>query len=86
MTDSEKLDLLLSEMHDMKSGMHDMKSGMHDMKSEIHDMKKDIYSLKYQLVRSTAELKTMDEAILNEVERVHGILDKHKADKSVHTA
>lgn len=72
MTDSEKLDLILSEMQDMKT--------------EIQDVKKDVHALKRQIMKSTAELKAMDEMILDEVERVHEILDKHKADKSVHTA
>ena len=31
-------------------------------------------------------MQAIDEAILDEVERVHEILDKHKADKTVHTA
>ena len=35
---------------------------------------------------STAELKAMDSMILDEVERVHEILDKHKADTRVHSA
>ena len=70
MTDSEKLDLILSEMQDMKT--------------EIQDVKKDVHALKRQIMKSTAELKAMDEMILDEVERVHGILDKHKEDKSVH--
>ena len=72
MTDSEKLDLILSEMLVMKT--------------EIQDVKKDVHALKRQIMKSTAELKAMDEMILDEVERVHGILDKHKEDKSVHTA
>jgi len=65
MTDSEKLDLILAEMQDIK---------------------KDVNTLKRQLMKSTAELKAMDELIFDEVERVHTILDKHKADKTVHTA
>lgn len=65
MTDSEKLDLILSEMQDVK---------------------KDISALKRQTIKSVAELKAMDELILDEVERVHSILDKHKANKSAHTA
>lgn len=65
MTDNEKLDLILSEMQDMK---------------------KDLNAVKRQIMKSTAELKAMDEMILDEVERVHKILNRHKEDKSVHTA
>lgn len=50
------------------------------------NVESDVSKLKRQLKTSTAELKAMDEMILDEVERVHGILDKHKEDKTVHTA
>ena len=75
MTDGEKLDLILSRLDKMDS-----------LESEIQDMKKDISAVKRQVMKSTAELKAMDEIILDEVERVHLILDKHKKDKSVPTA
>lgn len=39
MTDSEKLDLILSEMQGMKSEMQGMKSEMQDMKSEMQELK-----------------------------------------------
>ncbi len=35
MTDSEKLDLILSEMQDMKSEMQDMKSEMQEVKRRV---------------------------------------------------
>ena len=75
MTDSEKLDLVLSKLGKLDS-----------LEIEIQDIKKDVNSLKRQLMKSTAELKAMDEMIFDEVERVHSILDKHKENKSVHTA
>lgn len=82
MTDGEKLDLILSRLDKMDS----LESEIQDMKKEIQDMKKDISAVKRQVMKSTAELKAMDEIILDEVERVHLILDKHKKDKSMHTA
>lgn len=72
MTDTEKLDLILARLDWLGD--------------EIQDAKKDINALKRQAMKSTAELKAMDEMILDEVERVHGILERHKEDKSVHTA
>ncbi|MDE7434972.1 MAG: hypothetical protein K2N01_03990 [Lachnospiraceae bacterium] len=72
MTDSEKLDLLLEKVGSLED--------------KVVSVEKDISGLKRQLMKSTAELKAMDEMILDEVERVHTILDKHKADKAVHTA
>lgn len=72
MTDSEKLDLLLSKVDTLEN--------------EMQDIKKDVNGIKRQVMESTAELKAMDEMILDEVERVHNIIDKHKEDKTVHTA
>lgn len=53
---------------------------------KIEKIENDVNGLKRQIMKSTAELKAMDEMILDEVERVHGILDKHKADTTKHTA
>lgn len=53
---------------------------------KLDTLEKDVNALKRQVMKSTAELKAMDEMILDEVERVHTILDKHKDDKTVHTA
>lgn len=93
MTDSEKIDLILAEMLNMKSEMQgmksevlNMKSEVQDLNSEVQDIKKDIGALKRQIMKSTAELKAVDEMILDEVERVHGILEKHTLDTTVHTA
>ena len=72
MTDSEKLDLLLEKV----VGIDEKVAGL----------EKDLNAVKRQVMKSTAELKAMDEMIFDEVERVHRILDKHKADNSVHTA
>ena len=72
MTDSEKLDLILEKVTTLDE--------------KVTGLEKDLNSVKRQIMKSTAELKAMDEMILDEVERVHGILDKHKEDKSVHTA
>lgn len=82
MTDSEKIDLILSKLDKMDS----IESEIQGMKLEMQDMKKDLNAVKRQVIKSTAELKAMDEMVLDEVERVHLILDKHKKDKSVHTA
>lgn len=52
------------------------------MKEDLEMVKKDVKHLKKEAIK----MQAMDEAILDEVERVHGILDKHKEDKTVHTA
>lgn len=53
---------------------------------KLDSLEKDVNTLKRQLVNTTAELKAMDEMILDEVERVHAFLEKHKSNKGVHTA
>lgn len=71
MTDNEKLDLILEKLGTLEGEVTEINSQM---------------ATKRQLIESTAKLKAMDEMILDEVEKVHSILDKHKADKTVHTA
>ncbi len=52
------------------------------MKEKLETVERDVKHLKKEAIK----MQAMDEAILDVVERVHGILDKHKEDKSVHTA
>lgn len=49
------------------------------VKDELEIVQRDVKHLKKEAIKMHA----MDEAILDEVERVHGILDKHKEDKTV---
>lgn len=51
MTDSQKLDLLLSDMQGMKSDMQGMKSDMQGMKSEMQGMKDEIQKLDQKLTQ-----------------------------------
>lgn len=53
MTDSEKLDLILSEMRDMKSEMQGMKSEMQDMKSEMQDLNRRTTNIELHLENVT---------------------------------
>ncbi len=89
MTDSE---LLLAIYNDMKSMKKDvetlkedvgtLKEGLTVVQEEVETVKRDVKHLKKGVIK----LEAMDEAILDEVERVHEILDEHKSDKTVHTA
>lgn len=54
------------------------------MLEKISSIESDVKSLKRQQMKFVAELKAMDSLILDEVERVHEILDKHKEDKAAH--
>lgn len=49
MTDSEKLDIIVSEMRDMKEDMQGMKEDMQGMKEEVQDMKADIQDMKAEI-------------------------------------
>lgn len=49
MTDSEKMDLILSEMQSMKTDMLDMKADMQSMKTDMLGMKADIVNVKDRL-------------------------------------
>ena len=75
MTDSEKLDLLLEKVEGLDQKVKGLEKDMADVKRDIVDMKSDI-----------RQLHRDNKFIFDGVERVHGILDMHKSDRSVHTA
>ena len=56
------------------------------LEEKVEKIDYDVHNLKYQLIKYVADLKSTDEMILNEVERVHEILYKHQRDKAIHTA
>ena len=76
MTDSEKLDLILSEMQGMKVDMQNMNSRIDNVESQIKQTERVLKN----------EIRKECELVLDEIERVHTILDSHKADKSAHSA
>lgn len=76
MTDGEKLDLILSEIQDMKTNMQSMNSRIDNVESQIKQTERVLKN----------EIRKECELVLDEVERVHDILDKHKEDKAVHSA
>lgn len=83
MIDNELLQAM-SNLLDQK--LQPIKNEMQDINQKATDLEKDVNAVKRQIMKSTAELKAMDELILDEAERVHEILDKHKENKTVHTA
>ncbi|MDE6974698.1 MAG: hypothetical protein K2P38_16675 [Lachnospiraceae bacterium] len=96
MTDSKKLDLLLEKVTGIEKDVSELKKDMVEVKADIVELKKDVSELKKDVTVLKEEVKVMkgeiihlhrySDLILDEVERVHGILDMHKADKRVHTA
>ena len=86
MTDSEKLDLILSRLEKLEK----LETDITDMKSDMQGMNSRIDNLESQLKQTERVLKNEIRKecalVLDEVERVHSILDKHKADTKAHTA
>lgn len=82
MTDREVLDLVLDKVTGLESKVTGLEREVATIKEDVAIIKEDITEIKGQVV----ELRDMDKMILNEVERVHGILDIHKEDKTIHIA
>lgn len=76
MTEGDKFDMILSEIQGMKTDIQGINNRIDSLESQ---MKQTERVLKDEIRKECA-------IVLDEVERVHKILDKHKADKSVHTA
>lgn len=83
MTDSEKLDLLIVQMQAMNGRMGGLETQMDGLEKRMDGMELQIRSternLKNQIMKS-------ESLILDEVERVHVILDDHIHDTKKHTA
>jgi len=84
---------LKTDVANLKEDVSELKTDVSGLKEKVGGLETDVGSLKtnfnnfrLQMLKSTAELKTMDDMILDEIERVHAILDKHISDKSLHTA
>lgn len=65
MTDSQKLDLLLSDMQDMKSDMQGMKDDMQDMKDDMQGMKDDMRGMKDDMQGMKDDMQGMKNDIQN---------------------
>lgn len=76
MTDSEKLDLILEKVITLDQKVTDLEKDMVDVKADLKQTERVLKN----------EIRKECGLVLDEVERVHDILDKHKADKSAHTA
>ncbi len=75
MTDHELLFVIYNDMQSMKGDVQ-------FLWEDVRHVKKDVKHLKKEAVKG----QTMDKAILDEVERVHAILERHMEDKAVHMA
>ncbi len=79
-----------SDMQDMKSDIQNLKTDMQDVKSDIRKLNVRVDNLESQLKQTERNLRKEIHKecslVLDEVERVHTILDNHKADKTMHPA
>ena len=87
MTDNE-LFTAMSELIDKK--LQPINERLDSIETQIQPINERLDSLELQLKHTENALKNeirkSEFLILDEVERVHDILDRHKADKTVHTA
>lgn len=71
MTDSQKLDLLLSEMKEVKADVHLLKADTQTLKEDVHLLKKDTQTLK----TSMQKLNERTDGIENRVVHMEVILE-----------
>lgn len=76
MTDSEKIDLILNNMQKMDERMDKMDERMDTIESQIKQTERVLKN----------EIRNSENLILDEVERVHKILEKHQKDDSKYIA
>ena len=96
LTDSEKLDFLITEIVGMKTDIQGMKSEIQGLKADIQGMQSEIKSMNTHMDKHESQLKSTERIlrkqimkseslILGEVERVHLILDQHLHNQAMHT-
>ena len=90
MTDSDKLDVILTEIIDMKTDIRGMKSDIQNIQSDIKSLNTRMDSLEFQIKSTERVLRNQitksETLILGEVDRVHLILDQHIHNQTMHTA
>ena len=67
MSDSEKLDLILSDMQVVKSEMQGMKNEIHDMKGDMQGMKNEIHDMKDNMQEVRQKVSKIDLTMENEI-------------------
>ena len=90
MTDSEKLDLLIVQMQAMNGQMGNLEKQMGNLEKQVGGLEKRMDGMELQIRSTERNLKNQimrsESLILDEVERVHVILDDHIHDTKRHTA
>lgn len=65
MNDNEKLDLLLSEMQEMKQVFHLLKEDVHLLKEDVHLLKEDTQTLKDSMEKLTEKTDMIERRVTN---------------------
>lgn len=65
MNDNEKLDLLLSEMQEMKQDFHLLKEDVHLLKEDVHLLKEDTQTLKDSMEKLTEKTDMIERRVTN---------------------
>ena len=90
-----KLDPIKTEIAELKEGITGLKTEITGIKTEITGLKKEIVGIKVELSQKADkkdieylknQIRKSERLLLDEVERVHEILDMHIKDTTRHTA
>lgn len=65
MSDSEKLDLILSEVQNVKSEVQDIKSELHEVKSELQNVKLRVQSVESEVQNVKSEVQNVKSEVQN---------------------
>lgn len=89
MTDGEKLDLLLEKIVGLDTKVTGLDTKVTELNTKVTTLDTKVTGLEKDMIDVKSDLRRLHrnvDFILDEVERVHEILDKHKSDKAVHMA
>ena len=73
MTENEKLDLILAEIHGMKQDMQGMKQDMQGMKQDMQGMKQDMQNMKQEIQGMKQDIQNMKQEIQELDKKTTGI-------------
>ena len=92
-----KLNPIKEDVQTLKEDVQTLKEGQSQLKEDVEILKEDVQTLKAEQSQLRDDLRKTEGnlkeeiqkecgLVLDEVERVHNILDRHKADTTKHTA
>lgn len=73
MTDSQKLDLLLSEMKEIKTDVRTLKEDIQTLKSDVQTLKSDVQTLKGKVQTLTEDVSVLKQKVSSLEDKVDGL-------------